>query len=232
LAATTRMDGDNNNNNSDNDDGPVRVKLEKDAVRVKRERDAPLEVTPDLESTGYELFKKYPDIPITDEHRRHKRLRCVCMEDASLAHVASILKKIDATVGAICVGDTETFIQKAKDALKYDVALSPEELDEKLRTVYLEAQEEGNAASTGKKKKLGNSARLQKAMRALRQTTTALNALKDVDDVTRGKYGRLTERQVVINNKLAQIRVRKSEGGALRTTEWPDWSFLDEKTTK
>ena len=202
-------------------------------VSVKREREEETGVFGvDFEAAGYELFKSYPEIPIREEHSKAKRIRCVCMEDSALFHIGNLLKQVDAAAGDIIVTDVTEFITKLRDHFKYEISLTSEEFDEKMRTLFLEIEEDKGKKSNSKKKKLGKTNQLQKLFKAQRQILNSLRALKGLVKNTRVRYGQLTERQIIVNNKLTQIRVKKSEGGVLQTTEWAAWSFLDEKQKK
>jgi len=203
-------------------------------VAVKREREEETGTCGvDLDASGYELFKSYPEIPIRGEHANAKRIRCVCMEDSALIHIGNLLKQIDATMGAIVVNNNVTeFITRVRVHFKYEISLPEEEFEEKLRILFLEIEQDKGKNSKSKKKKLGKTNQLQKLFMAQRQISTTLRALNALVKNTRARYGQLTERQIVVNNKLSQIRVKKSEGGVLQTTEWAPWSFLDEKQKK
>lgn len=208
-----------------------------DLIRIKRERGANdiLDVdaiVPDYNGQGVDIFKSFPEIPITREHKRSKRLRCVCMEDAALTHIKMLLKRIDASASAICVTNTSEFILQIKNEFKNEMPITPEEFDSRMHSLLLQIEEGRIRSNQGKKKKSGNAGQIQKMFSTLKQIKKTLRSLSKLSSDTIGRFNRLAERQVVINNKLTQIRVKKSEGSALRTTEWANWSFLDEKPSK
>lgn len=211
------------------DDGDDNDNLEN--VVVKREKiDDPFNA--DFKAVGFGIFASFPDIPIREEHINSKRGRCVCMENSGLLHIANILKQIDSIAGALCISDVGDFISKLGDTFRRELSISKDEFEEKLRTLFFEIEEENIKNQKSNQKKKGKATQLQKLFSIQRQIRTAVNALKVLHKETRGCYESLSESQAIVNNKLAQIRVRGSEGKSLQTTEWPKWSFLDEKPKK
>lgn len=220
---------------------PVRIKRERehssseetgstDAVRVKRER---LEEAPapsqqiSFDAPGFKIFENFPAIPITEQHKQLRRARCVCMENVGLAHIMKLLTAVDAAAGALCLPETAAVFERLEKALANDI--EPAVLRERLHQLLIEAEEENGGLGYSKKRKKGAGSQMQKLFAIQNKLFTLLRQLQNVIEKTRGDYGRLAERQIVINNKLATIRVTREEGELARTTEYPNWSFLNQK---
>lgn len=178
-----------------------------------------------------DLFPGFPGFPIRREHRIKKRARCICMENTGITRIAAMLQTLEDKIAAIAVPEVPGLTKKLWATFKYDLSIDEDAFHEKLGTMILEAEEEKIKSSSGKRKRTGNAAKLKEILGIMKFVRTTQNEVGRLVAETTTRYDQLVERQVVVNNKLAHIRVGSGEE-PLKMTEWPDWCFLDELPKK